>query len=126
MIQLIMSCVTSVAISILFNGGTLERFYPSRGIRQGDPLSPYFFIIFMDLLGHLIKEKCSEKLWTPFKSIKSGPAFSYLMFVDNVVLFDKVNLVSCSIIRDVLDIFCDRSSQSASETKTMGLFLPKC
>ena len=90
-IQLIMSCVTSVSISILFNRGTLESFHPCRCIRQGDPLSPYLFINCMDFLSQLIEEKCSEKLWTPVKSSKSGPAFSYLMFVDDVVLFAKAN-----------------------------------
>lgn len=72
---------------------------------MGDPLSPYLFIICMDLLGHLIEEKCSEKLWTLAKSPKSGPAFSYLMFADDVVLFAKVNQVSYSTIRDVLGHF---------------------
>ena len=41
LISLIMSCVSTSSISILYNGGALEPFLPSRGIRQGDPLSPY-------------------------------------------------------------------------------------
>ena len=51
LIQLIMSCVTSVSTSILFHGGVLDSFHPSRGIKQGDPLSPYLFIMCMDFLG---------------------------------------------------------------------------
>ena len=53
-----MSCVTSTRISILFNEGALEPFKPSRGLRQGDPISPYLFILCMEFLGHLIEEKC--------------------------------------------------------------------
>ena len=41
LISLIMSCVSTTSISILFNGGTLDSFQSSRGICQGDPLSPY-------------------------------------------------------------------------------------
>ena len=62
LISLIMSCLSLSSISILVNGRALEPFYPSRGIRQGDPLSPYLFILCMEVLGALIEEKCKAKL----------------------------------------------------------------
>ena len=65
LIDLIMSCVTLVSTSLLFSGGCLESFKPSKGIRQGDPLSPYPFILCMEFLGYLIEKKCAAKLWIP-------------------------------------------------------------
>ena len=51
--RIIISCISSTDISILVNGGMLDSFEPSRGIRQGDPLSPYIFILCMEYLSHL-------------------------------------------------------------------------
>ena len=80
LIDIIMSCVSTVSTSILVNGEALDLIYPLRGIRQGDPLSPYLFILCMDYLGQLIEEKCHMKLWNPVKASQSGPAFSHLFF----------------------------------------------
>jgi hypothetical protein len=50
----IMSCVTSVRYQVKFNGNLLDTFLPSRGIRQGDPLSPFLFLFVADGLSTLL------------------------------------------------------------------------
>ena len=122
--DIIMSCVSTVSTSILFNGETLDPIYPSRGIRQRDPLSPYLFILCMDFLGQLIEEKCNAKLWHPVKASQSGPAFSHLFFADDLLPFAKADYINCSAIRDVLDNFCSLSGQTISEAKSRVYFSP--
>lgn len=119
-----MSCVSSSSISILFNGGALEPFLPSRGIRQRDLLSLYLYILCMEVLGALISEKCNAKLWNPIKASRGGPAFSHLFFADDLVLFAKADLKNCMAIREVLDSFCSISGQKVSQEKSRVFFSP--
>ena len=51
LVDIIMSCVLTVFTFIMVNEDALESIYSSRGIRQGDPLSLYLFILWMDYLG---------------------------------------------------------------------------
>ena len=122
LIALIMSCVSTSTISVLFNRGALESFQPSRGIRQGDPFSPYLFILCMEVLGAMINEKCNEKLWNPIKASQGGLAFSHLFFVDDLVLFTKADRKNCVAVKKVLDTFYSLPGQKVSATKTKVFF----
>ena len=124
LIKIIISCISSVSTSLLFNGGSLEPFKPSRSIRQGDPLSPYIFILCMEFLCQLIQEKCEAKVWCPVKASRSGPSFSHLFFADDLVLFAKANADNCKAIREVLNTICRCFGQTVSDSKSRVYFLP--
>ena len=119
-----MSCVTSTSTSILFNGGALESFEPSRGIRQGDPLSPYLFILCMEYLVYLIEQKCVNGEWTPLKASKGNLGFTHLLFADDIILFSKADVRGSEAILEVLDKFCRESGQKISHDKSRIYFSP--
>lgn len=56
-VTLIMNCTTSTSLSMKWNGYKLESFTPTRGLRQGDPMSPYLFVLCMENLSLLIQQK---------------------------------------------------------------------
>ena len=91
LVNVIMSYILSSSVAVLLNEGDLEESHPMRGIRQGNPLSPYLFIMCMEVLGFMIKDKCDSKLWDPMKASRGGLAFSHLFFVDDLILFRKAD-----------------------------------
>lgn len=66
-VDLIMNCVSSTFMQVLWKGSAIETFKPSRGIRQGDPLSPYLFVLCVERLAHCINFAMSNKKWNPIK-----------------------------------------------------------
>ena len=73
-------------MSLVWNGGHTDYFSPFRGIRQEDPLSPYFFVLCMERLSQLINLTMEHKLWYLISLVQDGPKISHLCFVDDIIL----------------------------------------
>ena len=122
LIKVIMSCISSTSISILFNRGTLESFNPMRGIHQGDPLSPYIFILCIEYLGSLIDKECMEGNWNPIKASRDNIGISHLFFADDLMLFATATEENSETIKEVLELFCTESGQKISTCKSRVYF----
>lgn len=87
LIEVIMECITTTSMCVLWNGEPTRAFKPKRGIRQGDPLSPYIFVLCMERLNHIIEESIIRNKWRPIYASRKGPKLSNLCFADDIVLF---------------------------------------
>lgn len=99
LIALIMNCVLSMYLSILWNGNKSESFHPMKGLRQGNPLSFLFFVICMEKLVRTINRKMSKGVWKPISLFKNGPRISNLFFVDDILFFYRAVLDSADTIK---------------------------
>ncbi|VVA38357.1 PREDICTED: reverse mRNAase [Prunus dulcis] len=117
-VQLVMSCISSVQYKICVNGELTDAFRPQSGIRQGDPLSPYLFVLCIEKLSHIIFDEVDKKRWKCVKSSQSGPCVSHLFFADDLVLFAEASTKQAQIMRDCLEKFCSVSGQAVNFDKS--------
>lgn len=117
--ELIMFCITSTKLSIIWNNKCLDEFQPSRGIRQGDPLAPYLFLLCMDVLSQKIKDAVGDKRWVPVSASRGGPKFSHAFFADDLLLFGEATETQAIVMDEVISDFCHISGQKVSLAKSV-------
>jgi len=103
-VQLIMQCVQTPRLSILWNGQQLSHFLPERGIRQGDAMSPAIFVLCMEKLSQAISHSVSTGLWKGIKFAQDSPILSHLCFADDLVLYMIALIVSVTFLVSGLTI----------------------
>lgn len=120
-----MTCVTSVSYSYRINGAAQGRVFPSRGIRQGGPLSPYLFILCTEVLSGLCKKAQRQGEVVGVKVAQNCPAINHLLFADDTMFFSRTDPRSCAALVAILRKYEEASGQFINLDKSAITFSAK-
>jgi hypothetical protein len=79
-------CITTSSFSILLNGTPFGIFQPSQGLHQGDPLSPFLFILGTEVISRLLHQNLQG-----YKISKGCLPLNHLLFADELIIFTHAN-----------------------------------
>lgn len=115
--DLIRECLSTTSFSVLLNGAPFGTIDASRGIRQGDPLSPALFTFLFHLLSRI---RTNAELAGQLQGIKvsvTGPTISHLMYADDLVIYGRATREEATVIHDCLAQFCSWTGQEVNLQK---------
>ncbi|PRQ29705.1 putative RNA-directed DNA polymerase [Rosa chinensis] len=121
-VKMIMQCVSSIRYSFLVRGKPLGYVVPSRGLRQGDPLSPYLFLLGAEGLSALLKKKAELGVLPGISICDGAPMVNHLLFADDSMLYANANLQACQEISNVLTVYGKASGQQVNFRKSSVTF----
>ena len=118
-----MACVFSVSYRVRFNSVETESFVPTRGLRQGDPLSPYLFLLCAEGLSNTLLHEEVGGI-EGIRVCRNAPSVSHLLFADDSLIFMKADMDNATSLQRVLDTYCENSGQMVSLAKPSIFFSP--
>ncbi|WJX78361.1 hypothetical protein P8452_61592 [Trifolium repens] len=121
-IKWMMLCVSSVNYSALVNFEKVGPIHPGRGLRQGDPLSPYLFILITEGLTSLIHKAVACGDLHGVKICRGAPVVSHLLFADDCFLFCRSNISETTKLMEILKTYEMASGQEINLSKSEVFF----
>ncbi|XP_074274046.1 uncharacterized protein LOC141597480 [Silene latifolia] len=121
-VRRVMDCVSTVSFSVLINGQPSSTFIPARGLRQGDPLSPYLFILCAEVLSSLMRRAVEQNSLHGVRIARTAPSISHLLFADDSIFFMRASTEEVETVSNVLRRYENASGQLVSREKTTVSF----
>ena len=121
-VSLIMMCVSTVSYSVLINGEPKGKITPSRGLRQGNPISLYLFLLCAGGLSAMLKKEEREGYIKGIAASRGAPSISHLLFADDSIVFYRATVDECNRVVKVLEDYEADSRQKLNKDKTSLYF----
>ncbi|GKU89877.1 hypothetical protein SLEP1_g3954 [Rubroshorea leprosula] len=101
----IMECLQTSLLSVLVNGSPSKQFPVSRGLKQGDPLSPFLFLIVAEGLNKIINTAIDRGLYEGIKVGNSGMRCSHIQFADDTIIFGEAFEKNIQVVKCIMRAF---------------------
>lgn len=121
----VLQCISTVSYAFLINEAVLGKVIPERGIRQGDPLSPYIFILCSEVLLGLCSKAQRDGTPTGIKIATNCPRINHLLFADDTMFFIRSDDRSCHTLKTLLNTYEATSGQKINTLKSSLTFSSK-
>ncbi|CAN1269326.1 LINE-1 retrotransposable element ORF2 protein [Linum perenne] len=121
-ISWIREIISSVSFTVVMNGQSGPSFRPTRGIRQGDPLSPFLFILVSNAMSFLLEREVEQKWIMGLRMTSRCPVLTHILFADDTVIFGRANLKEAEAYWKILNRYCTLSGQAINRDKSAILF----
>ncbi|XP_050241207.1 uncharacterized protein LOC126690119 [Quercus robur] len=121
-INRVMSCVSTPSISVRINGKAYGNIIPSRGLRQGDPLSPYLFLLCAEGFTSLLSKAEFEGRLHGVQICRRAPCISHLLFADDSLIFFQANQEEVQEVSNTLHLYAEASGQCINFEKSSAYF----
>ncbi|GJU54017.1 putative RNA-directed DNA polymerase [Tanacetum coccineum] len=122
----ISSCLSSSSVSVLVNGSASKEFKMECGLRQGDPLSPFLFLIVAEVLQVMIVDACNKGIFKGLSLADDGSNISLLQYADDALFFGEWSASNARHLVRILDCFHDVSGLkiNLSKSRLFGIGIP--
>ncbi|KAL9661113.1 hypothetical protein QQ045_025933 [Rhodiola kirilowii] len=117
-ISMVMRCVKTVSYVVRVNELVTEEIKPERGIRQGDPLSPFLFLICSEWLNLKVKEYQRRRKLKGLKICRSAPEITHMLFADDSIFFLQATRENAVNLRRILREYEELSGQKVILSKS--------
>ncbi|KAA3483063.1 reverse transcriptase [Gossypium australe] len=116
-VEFIIHCISSISYSII-----RRQFCPFRGLRQGNPLSTYLFLVRSEGLSSLMHLAKEERLGEKVRVSRKGPQISHLLFTDDCILFGEASLKGAQTFKRILKEYEEVPGQCVNYEKSTAFY----